>query len=1129
MKHTRIVIGVLVLAWGQLLTAGQVRFERLTIAQGLSLSSVYCIVQDPQGFLWFGTEDGLNRYDGRQFKIYKPSPDDPHSLPDRWIDSLFVDRRGLLWISTPSGLCAFDPASEAFTRYLPRARDPRSLSSVVVVKVTEDRAGNVWVGCDNGLNRITPADGQVTRIVLNGDAASGRAECRVNDLFLDRTDRLWVGTSAGVYRQAPGGQTFAPVVLAARAGPPDVQAIVQDETGRVWAGTGTGLFCLVPGTNRFTPGPPPHGGIAVRSLLADRQNRLWINTVDGFDLLDLATMTRRPLVRNRQGPRSLAVNTVCPMFADRSGNVWLGTFGDGLYRMNGQSGTLEHFLNDPLDPATLSENSLNSICEDRSGTLWFGTFGAGINKYSPRKYKFDAQFHQPNQPGSLSSNFVWSMVEDRQGALWVGTDANGLNRWNRQKGIWTRFLHQPGDPASMTQRPIRAICEDSAGELWLGTTGDGLIHFDRRTGRCRYFRHDPGNPRSLASDAVKAITEAADGTLWIGTHGGLARLDRRQGGFDVFRHDPADPASLSSDLIYANILEQGDGTLWIGTYGAGLNRLDPRSGKAVRYRQQPGTPGSLSNDYVLSLARDRFGTLWVGTRGGLNRLDLRTGKFRCWREGDGLASEVVYGVIPDNDDRLWLTTNKGLIRFAIPSGRVRNYDMEDGLQSNEFNGGSYHLGRSGTVYAGGVRGLNLFRPREIADNPYVPPVVFTEFKVDNRPVPVGPTATSPGIRLRQSITHAGQVKLSYKDISFAFDFVALDFTAPGKNRYAYRLEGRDREWIELGERNYVHFTRLPPREYTLRVRGSNNDGRWNEEGASLRIVIVGPFWKQWWFNAILLSLFVLAGLLLYRWRLRTIAVRSELQAAHDAQMSVMPQVPPKVAGLDVAGACLPASKVGGDFYEYLWAERQDAPFRLVIGDVSGKAMKAAMTAVMASGMFLVQTDEHGPLPQVLETVNHSLHRKTERGVFVAICMASFDVPARQLQFCNAGLCKPLRCRDGVVIALDSEGDRTPLAIFPQQSYLATPVPMCAGDVYLFFTDGVTEAMNVDGEFFGEERLRKLFLELAASPTPAKEVRDGITAALKRFHRGTQPFDDITLVVVRVDPSPTTGTSFFSDL
>ena len=260
----------------------------------------------------------------------------------------------------------------------------------------------------------------------------------------------------------------------------------------------------------------------------------------------------------------------------------------------------------------------------------------------------------------------------------------------------------------------------------------------------------------------------------------------------------------------------------------------------------------------------------------------------------------------------------------------------------------------------------------------------------------------------------------------------------------------------------------------------------------------------------------LAGLILFRRRLKTIAVQSELQAAHDAQMSIMPQLPPQVTGLDVAGACLPASKVGGDFYEYLWADRQDIPFRLVIGDVSGKAMKAAMTAVMASGMFLVKTDEHGPLPEVLETVNHALHRKTDRGVFVAICMASFDVPSRQLQFCNAGLCKPLRLREGTVATLDSVGERVPLGISALQSYQATTLATRPGDVYLFFSDGVTETMNGQGDFFGEERLRDLLLELGTPSNSAARLRDGIVAALQAFHRGTQPFDDITLVVVRVD-------------
>lgn len=1092
------------------------RFERISIAQGLSLSSVYCMAQDQLGFMWFGTEDGLNRYDGYQFRIFKPDPENPHSLSDKWIDFLYPGRDGSLWVVTRKGLDRYDPRRDRFTRFRHDPARPRSFSGPVRI-VLEERDGTVWAGGAGGLGRL---DRGATAFVRDGLAAAGGAPAgsAVQALLLDRQGRLWAGTASGLdCRAGPdrGWRRFQhdprdPSSLSSD----DVRALAQDGSGRIWVGTAAGLDCLDPRRGRFERLPAAQAPAAADSLLFDRSGRLWISSPRGVDRLDPRRRTLDAVIVDRQEARSLAANTRRPLFADDSGSVWIGTSGSGAYRFDVWRNFRHHFRHDPADSASLASDSVTVIGADRSGSVWLGTFGAGICKYSPKRYKFAALTRDPFDARSLSSNFVWSIHEDRAGMVWIGTDSAGLNRFDPRTGAVARFVHRPGDPAAMTARPIRAVLEDSRGTLWLGTTGDGLVRFDRRGNRCAYFRHDPNNPNSLSSDSVKSLHEDTAGNLWIGTHAGLNRLDRDRRRFTAFRHDPADPRSLSHDLVYAGIVEDPDGTMWIGTYGGGLNRFDPRRGTAERFLHDPKNANSLSDDQVLSIHRGADGAVWVGTQGGLNRFDPARRSWKQWREGDGLANEVVYGIIGDQRGDLWLSSNKGITRLRPQTGEIRNYDMNDGLQSSEFNGGAWHAGRSGVAYFGGVYGLNLFRPGDVADNDLLPPVVITDFRIDNRSVPVG-KLRGPGLRLDRSIAYEHGIKLSYKETFFSFEFAALDFTAPAKNRYAYMLEGRDREWIDQGDRRYVSFIRLAPGVYRLRLRGSNSDGRWNELAGGLRIEVVGPFWKQWWFQALGAALGAAGLLLLYRRRLKRMVLERELRAAHEAQMSIMPHSDPHPGGLDVSGICLPASEVGGDFFDYLWLNGDSDRFGIVIGDVSGKAMKAAMTAVMTSGMFLVKTHEPIPLPEMMGSVNRSLCEKTDRNIFIAICLAAFDRGGTRLQFCNAGLCKPLLLRGGEVRVLESEGDQVPLGILANQAYPFRSLPLQAGDTLIFFSDGVPEARNSEGEFFGNERLQAVFSQAAVRETTAPGVKRDIIAAVRSFTGAARQFDDITLVVVRV--------------
>jgi signal transduction histidine kinase/ligand-binding sensor domain-containing protein/CheY-like chemotaxis protein len=919
----------------------QIKFDRISVEQGLSQSSINCILQDRQGFLWFGTQDGLNKYDGYGFAVYKHDPLDSSSLSDNYIRSIFEDRAGTLWIGTFSGgLNKFDRAQERFTRFVHDPKNPHSLSHNNVQTIFESHAGStalagtLWIGTEGGLNRLDRPDsslkktngksGQFTRFVNDPNDPHSLSD---NDVFAICEDRsgskalsgtLWIGTYNG------GLNRFDP-----------------DSSGK------SGQF------TRFVNDPRnPHSlsDNRIRSLYADHlAGTLWIGTAGGgLNRFDSATEQFTHFVHDPNNPYSLSDNAVRSLYEDDAGTLWIGTMGGGLNRLvlspasgsgegsdrpdsplkkiNGQSGQFTHFVNDPKNPYSLSHDRVLAIHQDRSGTLWIGTNG-GLNKFDRHQTQFAHFANDPNNANSLSNNNVWSICEDRAGSkalsgtFWIGTDG-GLNRFdlpdasskkfNERSGQFTRFVHDPKNPHSLSHDRVWSIYEDHLGTLWIGTYGGGLNRLDRDRGQFTRFVHDPTDPHSISHNNVWSIYEfrqalpspqgmGRDGTLWIGTGGGgLNKLvlspadggvnssegsDRSQEQFTRFVHDPNNPHSLSDNYV-RTIYEDNAGTLWIGTYSGGLNRFDRAAEQFVRFVHDPENPHSLSHNAIRAIYEDRSGTLWIGTAGGgLNKLVLSpassggegsdratptgvAGRFTHYTEKDGLPNNVVYGILEDDHGHLWLSTNKGLSRFDPQTETFKNYDAADGLQSHEFNGGAYCKSRRGEMFFGGINGFNVFHPDSIKNNPYVPPVVITTFKRYDIDDDKGLAIEEKGINERQKI------ELSYKDDILSFEFAALSYRNSFKNQYAYKLEGFNENWIQLGVKRDVTFTNLDPGEYTLRVKGSNNDGVWNEAGTSLQITITPPWWKTWW--AYSLYVLVFAGAIFGYIRYKTQAQAKEL-------------------------------------------------------------------------------------------------------------------------------------------------------------------------------------------------------------------------------------------------------------
>jgi ligand-binding sensor domain-containing protein/signal transduction histidine kinase len=837
----------------------EIKFEHILSEQGLSQISVFAILQDHLGFMWFGTLDGLNKYDGYQFSVYRHDPHDPHSLGGESIHALCEDSTGTLWIGTrDGGLNRFDRASETFTRYQHQPDDPDSLSDNYIYSVYADRSNTLWVGTRSGLNRFDQGRETFSHYQHRPEDAHSLSDNTVYSIYEDSTGALWVGTANGLNRFERASETF----IRYQHRPDDPSSLSND---------------------------------AVRSISQDATGALWIGTEGGLNRLDRTSQTFTHCPHDPGDPNSLGHDVVHSLYTDAAGTLWLGTWGGGLDRFApaSEGSAFIHYRHNPDDPGSLSDDIALSIYRDAAGALWVGT-AEGLNYFDPTQAKFRAYQRDTANPNSLSGNAIQAIGQDSVGGLWVGTFDSGLNYLapgtsHGEAAHFTHYHHDAANPASLGSNSIWSLYQASSGALWVGTD-NGLDRFDKATGAFVHYQHQPTNPRSLSDNRVTQIMEDSTGALWIGTYAGLDRLDPALAGgtFTRYQHQPDDTDSLS-DYPLTSLCEDSAGTLWAGTWGGGLNRFERAGETFSHYQHQPENPYSLSSDNVFAIHEDSTGILWIGTQKGLNRLDRASGQFSVYREEDGLANDVILGILEDNGGHLWLSTVKGLSSFDPRTETFRNYDTRDGLPAgNEFNLGVCYKSHSGEMFFGGSNGLVAFYPHEVKDNPYTPPIVFTDFKLFNQSVPIGPD--SP---LKKHINLTTGLVLGYRDAVFSFEYAALNYTLPEKNQYAHMMEGVDKDWNYVGGRRFATYTTLPPGRYTFRVKGSNNDGVWNEAGASIQVTITPPWWQTWWAYGlyVLAALGLVTGYVRYRTLAQArIVARLEVEVAeHTAALQQINQ------------------------------------------------------------------------------------------------------------------------------------------------------------------------------------------------------------------------------------------------
>jgi len=821
-----------------------IKFNHISLEHGLSQSTVFCIYPDSKGFIWIGTEGGLNKYDGFNFREYAHYPFDNQSLSNNTILSIYEDTDGSLWIGTnDGGLNIYNRNTDKFTQYQHNRDDEFSLGGSKVYACFRDKEGNMWIGTSNGLDRV-----------IEGGEENSRSDIS-----------RYEGFTFSHYKKDPGN----PKSISHNR----VRMILQDSDGTLWIGTqGGGVSKLVKDLGsgedsefkNYMHDENDSKSISdndVLWMLQDYAGEIWVATFGGgVNRLDRSSGTFVSYLHDEEDPSSISHDVVLTIHAEKNGTVWFGTYGGGLDKLvrpdmsslSTADFSFINYRNDPLDENSLSNNSVGTIASDKNGILWIGTLGGAVNRYDSKSSQFSHYKHNPRNNNSLSSNGVGSIYEDSKGNLWVGTSGGGLNQVDRDENNFTHFTMDENDPSALQHNSITSIIEDNEGLLWVGTSGGGLAKMKEDGKSFVVYENDPLDSSSLTHDVVRALCIDNDGELWIGTHGGgLSTLDRSTGKFTHFQQDPDIPHSLYRNRVRAIVVDK-DGYLWVGNDA--LSRFDKETGEFTHFIHNPEDRNSLSDNSVRSIHIDKKGNLWIGTlRGGLNRLEVKKKKFTHWRTLDGLPNDVIYGVLGDASGNIWMSTNKGISKFDVEANTFKNFDISDGLQSNEFSSGAYFKSKSGEMFLGGINGFNAFFPDSTQNNVTPPDIVITGFQVFNKEVMIDPGGSTP---LRKYITEADSITLSYEDYIFSFDFVALHYSNSSKNEYAYKMvnvdemekeSSRQGGWQYVGTRRYANFYNLDPGEYIFSVKGANSDGTWNEEGRSIYVTIVPPFWRTQWF------------------------------------------------------------------------------------------------------------------------------------------------------------------------------------------------------------------------------------------------------------------------------------------
>ncbi|HEY0031446.1 MAG TPA: two-component regulator propeller domain-containing protein [Bacteroidia bacterium] len=1068
------------------------KFSHINSEQGLSMGVVNCVLQDSRGFMWFGTQDGLNKFDGYSIVVFKNNQLDTNSLSNNFINVLYETRNGELLIGTNGGgLESYNLSTGAFRHFIGSQKNKNSLSNNNVKSILEDRDGIIWIGTDDGLNSYDPKTKQFTRFLNDNADVNSISNNNAWSLREGHDGKIWIGTYGGglnsynkktrkfehfVQYNAKGGLLFESINL--------IRTIYEDKDGVFWIGTHEGVQVFDPQSGKFIKN--------IRNNPAD--------------------------------PNSLINNQVMSITEDANNVLWLATYGDGIDLYNKKTGRFRNIAHDEKNISGINSNQIKSVYHDKVGSVWIGTEGGGVNAHFRASSKFKLYNNNSAVNKGLKSNIVLSLMEDHTGLLWIGTGHGGLTTLDRETNTYEQYPQL----STAGNNSVLSLCEDRDGIVWVGTWGAGLNSYDPKTKKVTTYQE----LKPVSAATIVSIVEDSQGNIWVCTYGsGVFVYNKKTKKFVNYNSRNG----LNIDNVY-NVYEDSKKNMWIATDGGGVIKYNAEANVFRVYNRNEAS-NSISSNSVNCSYEDKEGNMWFGTSNGLNMLDAKTGKFNSYFEKDGLPNDFIYCILPDSKGNLWLSSNKGVSKFNPVmrnenGSAFRNYDVNDGLQGLEFNQGGYYQSKSGEIFLGGVNGFNVFHPDKIQDNPNIPPVHIISYKRFGKEV-----------ILDTLIYDKRYLELSYKQNFFSFDFAALDYQMPGKNKYSFKLEGVDDDWSPPSTQRYASYTELGGGDYVLRVRGANNDGVWNDEGVTLYIRINPPFWKTKLFYAFcgLVVIGGFSGFLKYRTgaikrenkileekveeRTQELAqknkdITSSIQYAKRIQLAILPPLEQVFKHFPSSFILYkPKDIVSGDFY---WFGVKDGKKIIAAVDCTGHGVPGAFMSMIGHNLLNQIISENGITQpdEILNALHHGVQAALKQGTNVVDTSDGMDVAICTIDSSNgeleyAGAYRPL-----YIINKDKfvriEADKNPIGgsqLDSDRKFTAHKVAILPGDTIYMASDGYADQFGGEkGKKFMVKRLNELLLTMQSQTM--EEQCNTLDQAFEGWRGTYQQVDDILIIGIR---------------
>lgn len=1039
--------------------AQELKFSDISSADGLSQSVVNAIVKDKYGYMWFGTQDGLNRYNGYYIDVFKKSPKDSFSLSDNYIWSLFVDDDGTIWIGTNGGgINYYNPVTNKFNCIKYNEKEDGSLPSDIVKCITKDKEGFLWFGTENGIYKYNPKTKESEVYQIDRPNSKGLMNNRIWALNIASNGDVLIGTYGGglhIYQHQT--KTFKQYLDVGSnntlkvSKSEYVRAVLEDTYGNIWIGTnGAGL---------------------VKFNLIENQYYYFFEG-KGEDYLS--------------NDRIISINQI------NKDKLWIGTY-HGLNEYNYKTGKITKYLKNDKDERSLTNNVIRDIYkDDNQGIVWLGTDGGGVNVYKKLTNRFNHYYkHEYNKDNTISNNTVMTFTEDKNGDLWIGTLGGGISVYNDSSGTFKTYDFSVNN---LHQR-ILALHTDQTGKIWIGSYGGGINYYDPETKNFSkpLDRETPVNNTSLSHNTVLAVTSDSANNIWIGTMNGLNKYLPDSNKFvNYFTSD-----GLSNSFITSLYYDKKNNGVWVGT-NDGLNFINISTNKISKFPIKKGNE-TVGNNAINCIYKDAKGRLWLATKMGLVYYnDLKNGHYKYYYKEDGLPNDYVYGILEDEEGNLWLSTNKGLSKFNPEKETFKNYFKIDGLQADEFNQGAFFKNSKGEMFFGGINGFNSFYPKNIIDNPHIPPVYITSFKLFEREVP-----------LDTNISNKKFIELTYQDRFFSFEFVALDYTIPSKNMYSWKMEGLDDEWSPPTNRRYTSYNNLRGGDYIFRVKASNNDGVWNEEGVAIHIRIIPPFWETTWFIFLCIIIGVIIVVLFITIRENNLKkekkvleikvaertkeleeknkdILSSIEYAKRIQEAILPPIEEiKQTLVDSFVLYMPKDIVSGDFY---WFGKKNNKAIIAAVDCTGHGVPGAFMSMIGHNLLnqiIVEKGIQTPnqiLNNLDEAVISALKQESEYvdttdGMDLALCTIDFE--NNVLEY--AGAYRPLFMFDKDGNFNKINGDKFPIGgsnFRAEKDFTNHKIAFKPGDTFYIFSDGFADQFGgPKGKKFMVKRLIELLTEI----------------------------------------------------